>query len=99
MCGIAGLIHRGQTGDVGPRDRPYRRRIDVRVAIQIPEPRPRRIRVMRMGERDRQAERQRVAEPGEIVEAPLRQERDLVIVFELVGDFGDARLLHRANRR
>ena len=65
---------------------------DVRVAIEIPIFLPHDVGVVRVREAHGQAEGAAVALAGEVEELLAGEMRDLVVIFELVGHLGHARL-------
>ena len=67
------------------------------VLIEVPEVLPGDIGVVRMGEAHREMPGPRIVAARQIVELLRREVGHLVVVFELVGDLGDARAGHRAH--
>ena len=68
--------------------------VDVLVAVEVPEFRARRIRVMRVGEGGHEAEGFFGLEAGVVIDFADGEEGGLVIELKLVGDLGDAGLQH-----
>ncbi len=79
----------------GPRGRG--REVDVVVGVEIPVASPRDVRVVRVGERHAEEERDVTLVAGVVVEPADRVEGHLVVVLELVRHLGDAGLLDGAH--